>query len=209
MGRSRKARFTCSAAVALLACAVHLGAGAQVPSTPVRVPLAGFLASATPTVQEKAAAPLMLTFPPGYVDRLIGSPNGRARIVGLPEDTDKLAQNSDSSAEDLKRGVFVISPAPEMQFNAQTRRFSGEDDSTLKDKLQKLGATGITLVRSTPAATPVWQVAFQLNGRRVLVAYLPPTVVDGPVVKVSYKHPQVFSNTDADTWKRFIEGLAP
>jgi len=212
MGRSPRARLLPAAACVLVACAIQCGAAAQ-PSpdkaSPVRVPLAGFLASATPTAQERAAAPLMLTFPPGYVDRLIGSPNGRARIVGLPEDTDKLAQNGESTAEDLKRGVFVVSPAPEIHFDADTRRFSGEDDTALKDKLQKLGATGISLARSTPAGTPVWQVTFQSNGRHVFVAYLPPTVKDGPVVKVSYKHPQVFSNTDAQTWQRFIEGLAP
>lgn len=175
----------------------------------MRLPMAGFLAHAAPSAEERTMSPLMLTFPAGYSDRLAGAPGRTVRAVGLPEDLERLAVDTGSTAADLKGGVFVFDVSAEMGFDPKSKKFSDDDVTDYEDKLRQIGATDVVIRRTIPAGIPVRQITCQLKGRHIFIAYMPLSILGGPVIKVTYKHPHVFRQEDAEAWKQFIDGLAP
>jgi hypothetical protein len=185
---------------------IALANGVLAAAPTVQIPMAGFLKHTVPTAEESAAMPLLFTFPADYVDQVVSIPGDKARVVGLPEDIKVVSEKLNS--EGTEKGVFIFNVSPDMAFNGQTKKFSGEGAPDLENNLRKIGATNVDIKRITPKGIPVLLVTCELKGRHIFLVYIPFTVQGGPVMKIAYRHPVGYQQIDSDTWQQFIAGLS-
>jgi len=105
-----------------------------------------------------------------------------------------------------KNGLFRISPSLNVFYNASTNHFSAEESQDTA-QLAAAGFKDIVLKRSDTNKIPVLISTCNRSGRYSFIAYIAISPPGHSTIKITYTHPDPFTENDRETWFNFVNNL--
>jgi hypothetical protein len=142
---------------------------------------------------------------PEHFERQVDSSQGVAiTLVGSPEDLQRVL--AEKSFANITDGVFTFTVSMDVEYDPDSKQFSGENDPITQRNLEQAGFSNVRLNHSNPLQVAMLELTAEGKSKNLFVLYV--ALADtGSVFRVTFQTPKGARPADFEIWRQFVRGL--